>query len=247
MKQKNLIFNKLYWLVPLTIIITYIVTMYISSNGISLSIVHFVEKYYDMEVTNFPSKSKNLLSSLMNFLVYIAVVIPILFVALHILIIDYKRKKEDRTFGSKIALFIGIFYATSVLVGIIARLIYESDSTNQEAITSILKANGLSTIMMIIAAVIIGPVVEELVFRFSIFELIKNKWIAFPVSAVLFGLIHVLSSNVSFIQMIALLLPYSASGVVFALAYEKSNRNIWLPITIHSITNLASVVITLLL
>lgn len=246
MKNKSLTSNPNFWLIPVSLIVAYIITMYISSGGVSLGVVRIIEKYYDMEISNFPSESLAIISSLLNFITYVMIAVPFLLIAFQTLYSDYKAKKNDPEFNKRVLVFIGIFYLASIAAGTFAGLIYKEESTNQATISTMIKSSPASSILMIVTAVVFAPVIEELVFRFSIFELIKNKWAALATSAILFGAIHIFSSDVKLLYRFALLLPYAASGLVFGLAYEKGNRNIWLPITIHSITNLVSVIFILL-
>ncbi|MCK9235458.1 MAG: type II CAAX endopeptidase family protein [Acholeplasmataceae bacterium] len=114
-----------------------------------------------------------------------------------------------------------------------------SEAANQLAIIRALNSNGV--IFMILAAVIIGPIVEELVFRKSIFGLIKNDTVAVIVSALLFGAIH-LTQESSVVEALVNGISYFVMGAIFGYIYVKNKRNIYAPIAVHMVVNLISVI-----
>ena len=106
-------------------------------------------------------------------------------------------------------------------------------------IVRMLNSNGI--VFIVLSAVLIGPVVEELVFRKSIFGLIKNNTIAILVSSIIFGAIH-LTAEASFAEALINGISYFAMGLVFGFIYIKNQRNIMAPIAVHILVNLISVV-----
>jgi hypothetical protein len=90
----------------------------------------------------------------------------------------------------------------------------------------------VSLMLRAIYAVLLIPIIEELLFRKIIFKTLLKKysklWLAILISSVLFSLIHL--SIVSF-------LPKLIFGIIVAYIYYKSN-NIWYPITFHVFSNL---------
>ena len=114
-----------------------------------------------------------------------------------------------------------------------------SESVNQMTIVRMLNSNGI--VFIVLSAVLIGPVVEELVFRKSIFGLIKNNTIAILVSSIIFGAIH-LTAEASFAEALINGISYFAMGLVFGFIYIKNQRNIMAPIAVHILVNLISVV-----
>lgn len=140
------------------------------------------------------------------------------------------------------------YYLVNIIVNIITSIMSDSNTTvNQESIEIMVKYSSLSFILMILSVCIIGPIVEELVFRKAFFELINNDKIAIAVSSFLFGIIHVLTSKGTIIEMIAYTLPYFATGLIFCIMYKKSNRNIISTITLHIIINTLSIFLIVLL
>jgi membrane protease YdiL (CAAX protease family) len=89
-------------------------------------------------------------------------------------------------------------------------------------------------------AVIVAPLVEELVFRGGIFRYLKGRFsmpAAILISALLFGAVH--GNLQSFPGLVAV-------GICLAIAYELSG-NIKIPIVFHALFNLNSVLWILLL
>lgn len=97
----------------------------------------------------------------------------------------------------------------------------------------------ISPLPMIFNTVIYAPLTEELAFRKSIKDIIKNKWIYILTSGLIFGMLHISSYITSWTDLIYLI-PYSSLGISFALLYHKTN-NIYSTITIHTLHNLLAI------
>ncbi|PKK93747.1 MAG: hypothetical protein CVV61_03015, partial [Tenericutes bacterium HGW-Tenericutes-6] len=117
--------------------------------------------------------------------------------------------------------------------------ITQGDSLNQQVIVEALRSNGI--VLIFISAVIIGPVVEELIFRKAIFGLISNDKVALAVSTFIFGAIHLLG-EASILEALVNGVAYFVMGFVFGYIYLKNNRNIMVPIIVHVLSNLISVI-----
>jgi hypothetical protein len=87
---------------------------------------------------------------------------------------------------------------------------------------------------MVVLAVIVAPVAEELVFRAGLFRFLRNhapRWIALLVPSILFGALH--GNLASFPQLVML-------GIVFSIAYERTG-NIAVPMLAHALFNLNTI------
>ena len=84
-------------------------------------------------------------------------------------------------------------FVANFMSSILAQLfgVMQSTSSNQLLIEQTLRSGGM--VFMFLSAVFLGPIVEELVFRKSIFGLIKSQKVALIVSSVVFGTIHILN------------------------------------------------------
>ena len=94
--------------------------------------------------------------------------------------------------------------------------------------------SGQSPVILIITVVILGPIAEEIIFRWMIFGRIRcyygSKW-AILFSSLLFGIYHM--NVVQFIFCTLL-------GIVFAYLYDKSG-NIFITIAAHMAVNMVGV------
>lgn len=91
---------------------------------------------------------------------------------------------------------------------------------------------------MVVLALVIAPVSEELVFRAGFFRFLRTRiprWAAYGASAGLFALLH--ANWVSF-------LPLFVLGVLFAAAYERTG-NIRVPMIAHALFNLHTLMLVL--
>ena len=73
---------------------------------------------------------------------------------------------------------------------------------------------------------------EEIVFRGIMFRLLDsqfNVWVALLISAVVFGIAHIINPNATVVSTVGISL---ASGVLFGLLF-KYYRTLWVPIGIH--------------
>ncbi|MDI6452346.1 CPBP family intramembrane glutamic endopeptidase [Peloplasma aerotolerans] len=188
----------------------------------------------------------NFAMSLMNFVVYAALLPFIVYFLKNDLIYDFKEAKAMKG-QFTVALVIGYLYLIfgNIIANYLSRLFSSLfnlpavEAVNQTIISNALRSNG--AVLMIISAVILGPIVEELIFRKAIFGLMKSdKWALF-VSTFIFGSIHLIGEG-SISAALVNGTAYFVMGFVFGYIYIKNNKNIWVPITIHVISNLISVV-----
>jgi|LSQX01.2.fsa_nt_gb membrane protease YdiL (CAAX protease family) len=145
-----------------------------------------------------------------------------------------------------------IFYAFSIAASVVQSfvgLIFKIDpqtSVNQATIELALRSNGIY--FTLISAILFGPIVEELVFRKSIFSMIKNKWVAIIVSSLLFGLIHVVSeSSLNFGLFLYSLIPYLMMGVAFGWIYSNNQHNVMITTLVHMVYNLVATIMVFII
>ena len=163
---------------------------------------------------------------------------------------DYKEVKNGfKKYGEIIlkyfAIFLAVKIASAMVTGIVGQIIgiNVGDSENQEAIISLTKVD---PIMMIITATFFGPIVEEGVFRLSLRKVVNNKYLFIIISGLLFGFIHIFPTDLSLDVALTHSIVYVTTGVYFAYVYEETD-NIWIPIAVHSLNNLLSLVAIIVL
>lgn len=139
-------------------------------------------------------------------------------------------KGEKATIGASIGWgiigFFLVFLGQTIGAYIELALGIDMGSENTESIMNVTKVAPI----MIIATVILGPILEELVFRRVIFGSIiqnYNFWIASIISAIVFAAIHMDFTHI---------LLYTICGMIFAFLYHKTKR-LLTPIIAHVLLN----------
>lgn len=91
----------------------------------------------------------------------------------------------------------------------------------------------LFPLYMSFSTVIYAPIVEELIFRKSIKNILGNSLVFVVASGIIFGLVHITSGTLNdFLTII----PYILMGVTLSYIYYKSD-NIFTTITLHLVHN----------
>lgn len=103
---------------------------------------------------------------------------------------------------------------------------------NQEAINNLFD---ISPLYIYFASVIYAPIVEELIFRKAIRNIIPNKYLFIAISGLLFGSLHVIG-NINAWYDILYIIPYSAPGIIFAYMLYKTD-NILVSMGFHFMHN----------
>jgi len=93
-------------------------------------------------------------------------------------------------------------------------------------------SNGWYVMLATIPGFVLGAVLEEVAIRGVVFRILEQwlgSWIALALSAILFGLLHLLNPGVTLLNAGAVMLE---AGILLAAAYMLSRR-LWLCIGIH--------------
>ena len=153
---------------------------------------------------------------------------------------------------------VAVMYATSLLLNVLYTVLkLQGDSQNQMEIESMLKnATMIEKALYAIIIVIVAPLVEEIIFRkslFGVFKKLKIKKIYIVlITGAIFGLMHITSAIVGYIVegQYSLIGPeflfgitYIAMGIIFGYVYYKSDENIYSSLILHIINNLISVIL----
>lgn len=117
-------------------------------------------------------------------------------------------------------------------------------NSNQQLVVELIKSN---IFLGFLSVVILAPIVEELTCRYCLFGGIykKNKWVAYIVSGVFFGLMHFVSSvseygfSKDLLVELLYLPPYIFSGLMLCYVYDKSD-NIGSSFIAHLLNNFIS-------
>lgn len=125
---------------------------------------------------------------------------------------------------------------------IINVIIFKGNISNNEELVRnvIIKA----PVFSFISAVVIGPLIEEIIFRKSFRNAFKNVVVFVITSGFFFGLLHATTAIETPLSLLYIL-PYGILGSCFAIAYSKT-KTIFTPILAHATHNLIMVLLVLL-
>lgn len=201
--------------------------------------------------TNTFTQLSNLGLNILNFSVYIVLIPIIIWLLFRPIQYDLNLTKDlnSRLVGiilsGYVYVILGSIAANGLSLLLSELLSYElRPALNQSVIETSLQAPGWP--LMLLSAMFLGPIVEELIFRKSFFAVIKNPIIALFASSFTFGFIHVISEP-TLLDALMTGIPYVLLGFVFGYIYLKNNRNVWIPMIVHIISNSISIVSLLLI
>ena len=141
---------------------------------------------------------------------------------------------------------LAIAYALRIgLAIVVARLIGEVTSDNQEQIEQMMSAN--DAVVMFVLLCVVAPILEELVFREAIIGSFKkslNIHVLTFISAFLFILLHSLSKDAGGIDWMASLM-YVPLTIPIVGMYSYYNNNVFASISIHFINNFIAFIVLL--
>ena len=153
-----------------------------------------------------------------------------------------------RAFGASHLWLLPAGWGMRLLLGlpigiVIVALTPELVSPNEEIVREILAQSFLPAAFM---AIVLAPIVEEILFRALLFASIrkKSRFLAYAVSTILFALLHI----VAFLffafspDLFIVMLLYIPAGIALCWAYERSG-SIWTPIALHAFMNLVAVLL----
>lgn len=119
-----------------------------------------------------------------------------------------------------------------LLVGFFINSAGEMPINQQILDKNMVSGGAVGKILLIFQMLIMAPILEEVVFRWLIFEIFGQRFFSIIISALLFGLYH-WRGEAGFAWLV-----YVWGGFVIAQIYHKANYNLIYPIAFHFITNL---------
>ncbi len=200
-----------------------------------------------MEMTNLIETDNYLVISL---LIYSLIII-------FIILLNYQYLREklsqnllkiNRPFVNGIkGYFLVIFF--NIILGLIISYtkIEVITPENQLGVEQIVKGYPLLLTFFVIG--LIGPLCEELVFRFSLFALfIKDKksksFLPYLLAAIVFAIVHDQSIITNFSnESIMMFLTYFAPSLALSIVYRKTNHNLVSVFTTHMLVNTISILL----
>ena len=162
--------------------------------------------------------------------------------------LSFRHLKDRIVKADTLAYCFMVSFFGNALSSIVIAQLTRTANANEQGLNELIEPG--VAIGFFIFSVILGPVVEELVFRGYLFRLFRQKtyWIAHLLVAILFGFYHNWSEILiqhDFLQLL-FILPYGFVSIGFTMAYEKTD-NICYPIILHSLMNFVAFVYTFIL
>lgn len=171
--------------------------------------------------------------SIINMLIINGLLIKINNINIKEKIKDFKENKKDYLKLIFKTLLIGLIFI------IIANLIISHFNELPQNELTLRKEIKLYPIYYILNILILGPIMEEILFRYT-FTVIKNKYIYLIVTTIVFAFLHMQKIPEDLIYLIS----YSLMSLTFTYPFYKTN-NIINSIITHSVYNLISLILIL--
>jgi uncharacterized protein len=143
--------------------------------------------------------------------------------------------------GLGVAFGVGGFIGVNLLIAGLLQVFGPVDPPEQQLLSDV-TAGGVTTLLAVIAAVVMAPLVEEVVFRGVLFQGMKRRvglWPAAVVSSLLFAVVHVEVQQPIYSSGFVLL------GILFAWTLHRFGSLV-VPLVAHATFNATSVGLTLL-
>ena len=193
-----------------------------------------------------------------NAIIYLFIFFILIYLNKDYIKADYNKYSYQGKLTLNVLIFTFVSYVLTIVASIFQQKITNgldiTTSENQTSINSIL--DYLPGVLIFAPiTIIVAPIVEELIFRKSFFNVFKNKWIALLISTFIFGTMHVTTTysllitkgysiSNSLYYTFGFGLSYYAMGLSFGLSYIKSDKNILVPIAIHMANNFLATVLS---
>ncbi len=195
---------------------------------------------FHLDVSKLTNKELVILSTFSSFIFSLFLIV----VYRKDLSIEFKKFKEKFSYNIDTGFK---YWSTGLVIMFISNIIITfalkaGGANNEEAVQAMIHS---FPILMAIDAGIIGPFNEEMVFRKTIKDIFKNKWVFVGLSFLLFGGAHVINSANSILDYLYII-PYGALGASFALAYYDTDT-VFTSTFMHMFHNTCLVLISIFL
>ncbi|MGF9976860.1 CPBP family intramembrane glutamic endopeptidase [Viridibacillus arvi] len=178
--------------------------------------------------------------TLMGLTIAIILILGIYFIALHPKKLSWSEV-GIKSFAVKdwkiIVIFSVILMVGALIIVVLTSLIGNSwENSKTEAIQQ--NVTFITVLIAFISAAVISPIYEEIFYRGFLYRWLRTR-IGFVgailLSSIIFTIVHIPTYNVMPVNFF--------SGIIFALAYERTN-SIWPSVIIHGLTNGIMVLLT---
>lgn len=192
---------------------------------------------------------KEYLNLMLNLLVDVTLILLIFIVYKDFLKKTFIQFKEKWFSVFKFNITFGLlaYFSMNMFVGVIITILLKGETSTPENQQIVERLLDLYPVFMILSATVTAPFIEEFIFRGCIFTTFykKHKFLAYVLSASLFGLMHTLPHmSVNFYEEAILSLSYISSGLLFTMICDK-DKNVFSSMMMHSIVNSVAVLMIL--
>ena len=122
-----------------------------------------------------------------------------------------------------------IMIVSNIVIGL---FLTKAQANNEESVQELIKG---SSALALITIGIIGPIIEEITFRKTFRDLIKNDTLFILISGIIFAAMHVVLSLHSAWDLVYII-PYSSLGIAFGKIYQETD-NIFTSMIMHMFHN----------
>lgn len=168
-----------------------------------------------------------------NSLLFYSIILVVIFVAMYWKKLGEWIKKFDKKKLLKLGMYaLGFLIINFLLSTLIASL--NIKMSNQDALKNAFDSTAILTFFPV---AILVPFVEEMVFRYSLSTIIKNKTVFIIVSSLIFAVMHG-------IGLVTIL--YFVLGLMLSLIYLKYDKNVLASAFVHMFNNTISAITTII-
>lgn len=158
---------------------------------------------------------------------------------------NLKKKYSVGKIIKTILLWVIILFVFNIAMGALTELLAPNATfdDNTKAIRSLFNIDAYYTIFK---TMIFAVIAEELLFRESVHDVIKNKWAFILVSSLIYTIINFIYTGFTDSFLIISILSYFLPALLFSYAYYKNNCNIFILMLIKFTYQLIPLTILLL-
>ena len=187
-------------------------------------------------------------ATMLSFLADLIFLICIVFAYRDNLKKDFENLKKDykiSTIIKTIIIWVVIIFVFNILMGALTEMIYPNMATddNTNAMSTLFKT---SMSYSLFKTMIFAVVAEELLYRESISDVVKNKYIFIVISSIVYTIMNFIFVGFESDIIVMDILSYFLPALLFSTAYVKNNNNIIILMLIKFTYNLIPTIIYLL-
>lgn len=177
-----------------------------------------------------------------NILIQVFAYIPLLIFFAIFLIRDFINDfidfgKDTKKNFLKILMWFGILYAASYAIALVYQILDITGQSDNESLLTLMMDSD-AKILFLITIVIIGPFVEEVLYRKLIFDTVEKTFKLKPIFAIVISVLIFALIHVSDPENIIYVFQYIAMAIPITLSYHLSKNNLFVSYGVHVCNNL---------